>query len=68
MTINGAPKIFEPSMALIKNGDSVVVNSGDASKDNMLDFDKATRYESIGSDDTTPEPFTITFDSARWDS
>lgn len=65
MTINGAPKIFDLSKALIKNGDSVAVSSGSASKDNMLDFDKATRWESIGSDDVTVETITITFSEAK---
>jgi hypothetical protein len=61
MTINGAPKIFELSKALISSGDSVVCSSGTSSQDNMLDFDKATYWESVGSDDSTTETITITF-------
>ena len=61
MTINGRPKIFDLSKALIANGDSVVCSSGTTSQNNMLDFDKATYWESIDSDDSTTETITITF-------
>ena len=64
MTINGSIKIFELSKALWKNGDTVAVSSGSGSANNLIDFNKATRWESIGSDDTTAETITITFDTA----
>jgi len=65
MTIIGTPKIFDLSKALIKNGDTVTVSSGATSKDNILDFDKFTRWESVGSDDLTTETITVTFSEPR---
>ncbi len=65
MAINGSFKIFEPSRALIKNGDTVSASSGSVSEDNLIDGNKFTKYESIGSDDSTPVTLTITFSEPK---
>ena len=62
--INGNIKILELSKALLKDGASCVASSGTASQNNMLDFSKITRTQSVGSDDTTVETYTITFQEA----
>jgi hypothetical protein len=63
MTINGNFKFFEPSKALFKNSDTVVASSGVSVQDNLIDFNKTTRWESIGTDDTTTETLTFTFNT-----
>lgn len=63
--INGNFKFFEPSKALFKDGASVVASSGTTSEDNIIDGDKTTRWESIGSDDVTAETITITFSEEK---
>lgn len=59
--INGNFKFFEPSKALFKNDDTVVVSSGSNSANNLIDFNQATRWSSIGSNDSTTETITLTF-------
>jgi len=60
--IDGNIKIFELSKALYKNGATASASSGASSEDNLIDFDKTTRWESVGSSDTTTETLTIIFD------
>ena len=66
MTIDGNIKIFELSKALLKDGATSAASTGAASEDNIIDFSKITRWQSVGSDDTTEETVTIVFqESAR---
>jgi len=64
MTIDGNIKIFELSKALSKNGATVTASSGDSTSTNLLDFNKVTRWQSSGSDDSTTETITITFNES----
>jgi hypothetical protein len=57
----GNPKCFELSKALYSESASVVVTSGDSTKNNLIDFNKLTRWQSVGSNDSTTETITITF-------
>jgi len=62
MTISaGNPKCFELSKALWKDGATVSVTSGESTKNNLIDFNKLTRWQSIGTDDTITETIIITF-------
>lgn len=65
MTIDGNIKCFELSQALFKNGTTVTVTSGESSKNNLIDFNKLSRWVSSGSSDITTETLTIAFDSAK---
>jgi hypothetical protein len=65
MTITGNIKCFELSKALFKDGSTIAVTSGDSTKNNAIDFNALTRWQSSGSDDTTTETLTITFDEAK---
>jgi hypothetical protein len=61
MTINGHLKFFELSKALSKDGATAIATSGNSAAGNMLDFNKVTRWQSVGSDDSTTETLVITF-------
>ena len=63
MTIDGNIKTFELSKALLKNGATATATSGNSSAENVLDFNKITRYQSVGSDDSTTEVLVLTFPS-----
>lgn len=65
MTIDGNIKCFELSQALFKDDATVTVTSGESSKNNLIDFNKLSRWVSSGSSDVTAETLTITFDSAK---
>jgi len=62
MTIDGNIKVFDLSKALFKNGASVTATSGNDTADNMIDFNSLTRWQSVGSDDTTTETLVFTLD------
>jgi hypothetical protein len=59
-TITGMMKIFKQNF-LAAEALTFSVTSGAASIDNIKDFDKNTKWVSVGSDDLTTEVITITF-------
>ena len=66
MTITGGIKVFEKSDCLFKDGAEAVASSATDSANYMLSMNKYLRWDSIGSDDTTSEDITITFDSTTF--
>ena len=67
MTISGGIKFFEKSRCLLKDGAAVAASTGDAAADYALSMNRNLRWDSVGSDDTTAETLTITFDSVTVD-
>jgi len=66
MTISGAMKFFRKSFADIDyEGVVVDVSTGGATRDNLRDRKRYTRWESVGSLDGTTETITITFEEAK---
>ena len=63
MSITGGIKIFDKSKSLFKDGASAIASSNSSNADNILNYNKFTSWESIGSDDLTTETIEITFDS-----
>jgi len=63
MTISGGIKVFEKSSSLFKDSGNATASSADGSVDNILSMNRNLRWDSVGSDDTTAETITITFDS-----
>jgi len=63
MTISGGIKVLEKSSSLFKDGGNATASSADGSIDNILSMNRFTRWDSVGSDDTTAETITITFAS-----
>lgn len=64
ITYDSGTKFFSDSRCLLQNGASISVSSGEALKANMLNFDKAFIWSSIGSDDATLETIIITLNDA----
>lgn len=62
--ISGGIKFFEKSKCLLKDGASIVASSADAAADYVLSMNRYYRWDSIGSDDSTPETLTITLPEA----
>lgn len=67
MAITGGIKVLEQSLCLLKNGADCTASSGDSSADLMLSMNRLLRWDSVGSNDTTSETLTITFDSTKID-
>jgi len=67
MTISGGMKVFKKSSSLYKNSGNATASSGNGSADNMLSMHRYLRWDSIGSNDATPETITITFPSTTID-
>jgi hypothetical protein len=63
MTIDGNIKTFELSKSLSKNGATATASSGNSAAGNLIDFSKITRWQSVGSDDSTTETLQILFPS-----
>ena len=61
MTINGGIKFFKRSTALFSSGTSAIATTNSESANNILTNRQLTYWKSIGSDDTTTETITITF-------
>lgn len=61
MTISGGIKFFERSTALFSDGATAVASSNSAAANNILTNRQLVYWESIGSDDTTAETITITY-------
>ena len=61
MTISGGIKFFERSTALFKDGTTAAATTNTASANNILTNRQLTYWQSIGSDDTTTEEITVTF-------
>lgn len=66
MAFAGGIKIFETNKALYKDGASVTVSTGSASKNYMLDRNPFTVWRSVGSNDSTTETITITLPSLMY--
>jgi hypothetical protein len=64
MAVDGKIKIFEPSMALYKDGATVATSSGTGGQ-YALSMNKLVKWESVGSNDSTTETMTITFDDTK---
>jgi hypothetical protein len=64
MTITGGIKFFELSKALLSEGATAVASSGTQSDQYSIDGNLSTGWTSSGSDDTTAETITITFQAA----
>lgn len=64
MTITGGIKFFARSSALFKDGTTAVASSNSASANNILTNRQLTYWQSIGSDDTTTETITITYNQS----
>lgn len=61
MTISGGIKFFERNTALFSAGTTATASSNSASANNILTNRQLTYWQSSGSDDTTTETITITF-------
>lgn len=61
--ITGHPKFFNKSQCLEKDGATIQASSGDASSTYAIDQNPSTVWRSSGSNDTTVETITVTFDS-----
>ena len=64
MTINGGIKFFERSSALFKDGTTATASSNSSSANNILTNNQRVYWSSIGSDDTTTETITVTFNQS----
>jgi hypothetical protein len=61
MTISGGIKFFERNTALFSSGTTAAASSNSASANNILTNRQLTYWQSSGSDDTTTETITVTF-------
>jgi hypothetical protein len=61
MTITGGIKFFERSSALFTNGTTAAASTNSAAANNILTNRQLVYWQSIGSDDTTTETITVTF-------
>lgn len=61
-SITGMMKIFKQNL-LVNQQITLTASTGDASADNVKDFDKSTKWSSVGTDDTTVETFDVIFTS-----
>lgn len=64
MAITGGIKFFEKSKCLLINEASCVASTGDVVEDFILDNNRISYWNSVGSDDATVETLTITFNEA----
>ena len=67
MTISGGIKVFEKSSSLFKDSGNATASTGNGAADSILSMNRYLRWDSVGSDDTTAETITITFDSTTID-
>lgn len=65
MSITGGIKFFNKNKSLYKDNTAITASSNDASAKYMLDNNKYTQWESVGSNDLTTETIVITMSSAR---
>ncbi len=63
--ISGGVKFFEQNFALFRDGARAEAGTGDAAVKFILDNNKYTQWESIGSADTTLETITVTLPLAK---
>lgn len=63
--ISGGVKFFDKNRALFRDGNQASAGTNDSAAKFILDVSKYTRWESIGSDDTTTETITINFKIAQ---
>jgi hypothetical protein len=61
MTISGGIKFFKRNTALFSSGTTATASSNSSSANNILTNRQLTYWQSIGSDDTTTETITITY-------
>ena len=61
MTITGGIKFFERNTALFSSGTVAVATSNSASANNILTNRQLSYWQSIGTDDTTTETITVTY-------
>lgn len=64
MTISGGIKFFERNTALFSSGTTATASSNSGSSNNILTNRQLTYWQSSGSDDTTTETVTITFNKS----
>lgn len=65
MPITGGIKFFDKSRSLLVDGASISsITSGSATEDNMIDKNPLTRWQSLGSDDSTLETIEVTLPAA----
>jgi hypothetical protein len=67
MSITGGIKFFGKNLVLSEDGGSIVASSGDIVSGYAIDKNPITFWESVGSDDTTTETLTLTFDEVEID-
>ena len=65
MAISGGIKLFEKSKALFKDGATIAASTGDSAADFAISMNRNLRWDSVGSNDSTMETLTITFDSSK---
>ena len=65
LDITGGVKFFENNKALFRDGNLANASTNDSAAKFILDISKYTRWESIGSDDSTTETITINFKTAQ---
>ena len=65
MTISGGIKVFEKSACLFKDGATIAASTADGAADNVLSMNRYLRWDSVGSNDSTTEVLTITFDGNK---